>query len=445
MPSTLRLGFILLIYNVCLPVVLLLSLPGYIVKMIRRGGYSGHLRQRFGFYPKEIDEKLKGGNDAIWVHAVSVGEVLIAVKMIEELKRQRPEQAVVLSTTTSTGMAVAKDRCADMVVIYSPLDFPWIVFAALRRIQPSQLVLVEAEVWPNLVCVAQRKGIPVSLINARLSDRSERRLAAFGFLVRPIYSLLDRVLVQSEDDISRMQNIGVRAEVIQLVGSIKYDLDMASKPELVETLEKELSRLFGGEVRPVLLAGSTHKGEEEMIGKACLKIGGAVPGLFYIVVPRHFERTEKILARLRKAGLRPFLRTDMALEGRGSCRSAIGQYDTLVVNTTGELLAWYFVANIAVIGKSFLSTGGQNPVEAILAGKPVITGPDMSNFASLMRGLEKAGGVRKVADMDELVVAVKEILTEPEEAERMTQAALSVLADHKGATERTAGILLGRG
>jgi 3-deoxy-D-manno-octulosonic-acid transferase len=444
MLSSLRLGAVLLIYNLLLPVVMLLSLPGYIVKMFKRGGYSGHLRQRFAIYPTEIDMRLAQKKGPVWVHAVSVGEVLIAAKMIAELLRQHPEQSVVLSTTTSTGYAVAKERFGDEVtIIYNPLDFPWVVYSAFRRIDPVQLILVEAEVWPNLVCAAKWMGVPVTLINARLSDRSERRMVRFGFFIRPIYAKLERVFVQCESDGVRMRRIGVRPEAIVNVGSIKFDPRGVEAAPLVGTLEGELKRLFGlGGNRPVFLAGSTHAGEEELLGRACLKAMKVVPKFFYIVVPRHFERTDRIVARMRAIGMKPLLRTDMDSAADGCCDYFSGEYDSLIVNTTGELASWYFTADVAVIGKSFLSKGGQNPVEAILAGVPVFSGPDMSNFTVLVDALVEAGGMKCMPDVKSLAKAVIAVMTDDARREAMTRAAREVLDGHAGATERTVGRLV---
>ncbi len=442
------LGIALLLYNLLLPVVLLCSLPGYIVKMIRRGGYAGHFRERLGIYPDAVRDRLEAMDDApLWIHAVSVGEVLIAVKLIAELRRQSPALPLVISTTTSTGHAVALERLGDVaVVIYNPLDFRWIVRLALSRVAPRKLVLVEAEVWPNLVNLARRRGIEVSVVNARLSERSGHRFVRFGAVVRPVFAMLDRVYIAFERDRVRFIAIGVRSEAIELMGSIKYDPgDPGGRPALADVFQSALTRLWGGKKRRVFLAGSTHNGEERLLGEVFLRLREREPDLFFIAVPRHFERSAEVVGVLREIGLHPFRRTEMDTQVDGAGDPGSGEqdaFDCLVVDSTGELQAWYCLADVVVIGKSFLSRGGQNPVEPILAGKPVFYGPEMGNFPVLAETLHEAGGACQVADVEGLFEAVAATLQAPEEASRMVARAREVLAVHEGATVRTAAALL---
>ncbi len=435
-------GFVLLVYNLLLPVGLLFVLPRYLSKMRSRGGYEGHFAQRRARYPKEILSGLQAMNKPVWIHAVSVGEVLIAVKLIAELRRQSPGVDIVLSTTTSTGYQQAKEKGGEGVLaIYNPLDFRPTAKRALRLIDPGQLVLVEAEVWPNLVSLARKRGVPVTLVNARLSERSERRFRRFGFFVRPVFAMLDHVFVQTEEDVARLKGIGARANAVQCMGSIKYDPQGAAKPDQVDGFVTELGRLFGKWKPKILLAGSTHDGEESLLGAKYLVAKESYPDLFYIAVPRHFERADQVLTQMREAGLKPLLRTGMEDALDGSCGQG-GMFDCLVVNTTGELRAWYYTADAVVIGKSFLSKGGQNPVEAILADKPVIYGPHMGNFAVLARALDACGGARRIEDADALPDALLGILRGDETASGMVENARSVLATHEGATTRTAECLL---
>jgi len=438
--------FVYLIYNLLIPVVLLVSLPGYVLRMLRRGNYRHHFFQRFGFYKTWVREALEKTNRPMWIHAVSVGEVMIAFKLIQEMRRQQPGLDVVLSTTTSTGFTLANEKAKDagegaaVVVIYNPVDFRLNVKRVMRRIDPRMLVLVEAEVWPNLVARAKKTGVTVSLINARLSDRSERRYRKVAGLVRPVFGLLDRALVQDEGDIERIASLGVPRENIKCVGSVKFDPQgIAAPQDQIGEFGKLLSDSFGGrlEGHKILLAGSTHDGEEALLGGVYRQVREADSKVFYIVVPRHFERAAAVKAQLESDGLKPVLRSELGVPvGEG--------IDCVIVDTTGELRAWYYLADIVVIGKSFLSIGGQNPVEAVLAGKPVMFGPHMENFRVLVESLLAAEGARRVAEISDLGGAILEILESPEIGGQMVSNGRAVLALHEGATRRTAQELLGR-
>ena len=434
-----------LIYNVLLPVVLLVSLPGYLLRMIRRGNYRRNFGQRFGFYRPEVADALEAAERPCWIHAVSVGEVLIALKLIREMRRQQPGLDVVLSTTTSTGYALANDKAADagegkpLTVIYNPVDFCSVVRRVMRRLDPRMLVLVEAEVWPNLVARAKKTGIPVSLVNARLSDRSERRFRKISALVQPVFRQLDRALVQDERDVERVAMLGVLRDRIECVGSVKFDPEGSREPtEQIAEFRELLEQSFAGRLgdRQILLGGSTHDGEEALIGEVYRNVREVREELFYIVVPRHFERAAAVKSKLEEDGLRPVLRSEL---GAGDVGEEI---DCIIVDSTGELSAWYFLADVVVIGKSFLSTGGQNPVEAVLASKPVLLGPHMENFRALVESLVAERGARQVADAERLGEAILETLEQPESSSEMVANARNVLARHLGATARTAERLL---
>ena len=426
-----------LVYNLLMPVVLLVSLPGYLMRMLRRGNYRHHFFERFGIYKTWKREALKATDRPMWIHAVSVGEVLIALKLIREMREREPGLDVVLSTTTSTGFTLANEQSgkagdgAAVVVIYNPVDFRSNVKRVMRRIDPRMLVLVEAEVWPNLVARAKKTGVTISLVNARLSDRSERRYRKVAGLVRPVFSLLDHALVQDDRDVDRIAMLGVRRECIEVVGSVKFDPQgMAPPEEQIASFRKLLADSFGDRLdgKKIILAGSTHDGEEAMIGRVVKELD---LDLFYIAVPRHFERAPAVVAQMQEVGLKPARRSQ--LDG-----AVAEEVDCLIVDSTGELNAWYYLADMVVIGKSFLSTGGQNPVEAVLAGKPVLYGPHMENFRALVEMLEAAEGARRVADADDLGAAIVGLLGDPEMAVRGRKA----LDQHEGATSRTAEILL---
>lgn len=426
-----RLRLTLLLYNLLLPLGMLVMLPASILKMRRRGGYGPAFWQRLGLFRTDVRERLRAGRGrAWWLHAVSVGEVSVAQKLITEILRREPDRPLVLSVTTSTGRAVAvHDAPHGLTVIYSPLDFPWIVRAVLKTIQPQKYILVEAEVWPNLVRRAQKSGIPVVLVNARLSLRSERRFRAWHWLAAPVFAMLDRVLVQDESDVARWAAIGVRPDCIQCTGSIKYDLADAAKTERVDEFRAMLYRLWGDPLPPLLLAASTHAGEEKALAEVFMELQREFPALVFLVAPRHFERRAEVQADIAPLGLRVAFRSALP--------DAPSQPNVLIVDSTGELRDWQALASVVVIGKSFLATGGQNPAEAIAAGVPVFTGPHMENFLPLMDLLLKAGGICQVPSLEALTTSMREAFANPEAARSIAAKGRQALDHHRGATVRT--------
>ncbi len=430
---------VLVIYNLLLPVALLLSLPGYLAKMFRRGNYGRGFGERFSIYRRDKRAALAALDRPLWIHAVSVGEVNIAKKLIVALRGAEPGLPVVLSTTTPTGFAIAERSDAD-VAIYNPVDFPPVAWRALRRIGPRALVLVEAEVWPNLVWLAGRRGLEVSLVNARMSPRSERRFRRFKAFTSPVFGMLTRVCVQEEEDLARWRSLGLDGAKLQHTGSVKFDPGgvAASAPAEVDRFRSLLEGHLGGIERRVLLAGSTHPGEEALVAEAYIELRRDFPDLYYLVAPRHVERRDEVLADLRAAGLRPALRTEI----EGAHAAEAGAADCLVIDTTGELGTWYHLADLVVIGKSFLATGGQNPVEAIVADRPVVLGPHMENFAALERALQAAEGAVCVEEVGGLVEALRGVLADRAAGVAMATRALRVLAAHEGAARRTAEAIL---
>ncbi len=440
--------FVYTLYNLLLPIVLVLGFPRFVMKGIQRGGLARNFRQRLGIYRPEVREKLdRPGN--LWIHAVSVGEVIVALKLIRELRRRNPEGHVVLSTTTTTGYRLAEEESAadrdHVTVIHNPVDLPWITRSALRRIRPRRLVLVEAEVWPNLVRQARAQGIPVVLVNARLSDRSERRFRRFGTLTREIFSQIDRVGVPFEGDIDRWAGLGIDRERIRLTGSVKFDETRTDRPEAqVAELRAWLDRNgFPGNAR-LLLAGSTHAGEEALIGRAYLQLRERFPDLAYVVVPRHAERAREVVADLRELGFAPVLKAPLKSDGEAAPgdRPESPGIPAWIANTTGELRAWYCLSDVVIVGKSLLGRGGQNPVEPIVAGKPVIVGPHMQNFRAIVANLVEADGLRQISDPSRLASAIETLLADADAGESLARRGEVALARHHGAAARTASLIL---
>jgi 3-deoxy-D-manno-octulosonic-acid transferase len=421
------------IYNLAFPVILLVLLPGFLVRMLKRGKYRHKFWQRFGIYSPRVLEKLSNG-DRIWIHAVSVGEVMIAMKLIQALREDDPSAAFVLSTTTSTGFKLAaRAKCAWLEPIYNPLDFYFTARRALKAIHPKMLILVEAEVWPNIVCEARASGAKVALVNARLSARSERRFRAVRWISAPVFNQLDVLCLQEPEDIDRWAALGVDRKRLVVTGSIKFD-GSATDRRATRDFRPVLRALGVQDRAPVLLGGSTFDGEEVLVAGVCLELRKKFPDLFLILVPRHFERAAGVAAQIEKSGLRVALRTQPPPSEPP---------DLLVVDTTGELRDWFACATVVFMGKSLCAKGGQNPAEPVVAGVPVIFGPHMQNFSTLSRQFLRHGGAVEVADAESLRAAVDRLLQDASLRTTMAASAQKCLQVHQGATARTIAALKG--
>jgi len=431
------------IYNLFWPVGLLFFLPGYLLKMVRRGGYREKFGQRLGIYDRDLRERLSCSHEkrSTWLHAVSVGEVMIALKLIQQLRTLEPDVHCVLTTTTTTGFALAnKNALSRIEVMYTPLDFWPVMRCAFSVIRPARIVLVEAEIWPNLAAEAHARRIPLVLINARLSPRSERRFRRFQFLVAPTFRLLDLVCVQEPEDLDRWHRLGVERSRIKYTGSIKYDptdFDYTAEAQgpggVVATSPGYMLPVLSLE-RPVLFGGSTHRGEEEILTKVFLNLRQKFPSLCLFIAPRHVERVQQIQAQLEALSLD--VRVASRVAGDNETKA-----DCVLLDGTGELQRWYSIATVVFIGKSLTAHGGQNPVEPILAGKPVIFGPHMENFATLAKTLVSKHGAIQVSDIDSLERAVDNLLRDSETRQRLVQSAREVLSQHRGATARAAALI----
>jgi 3-deoxy-D-manno-octulosonic-acid transferase len=351
------------------------------------------------------------------------------------LRELEPDLRCVLTTTTTTGFALAKHNAPAWIeIIYTPLDYWPIMRRAFSVIRPARIVLVEAEVWPNLASEAHTRRIPLALVNARLSPRSQRRYRRFRFFVAPTFRLLDLVCVQEPEDADRWQRIGVDRSRIKYTGSIKYDPDVQPQSQTVAPSLWGASSV-GAADRAVLFGGSTHRGEEEILATMFLRLRKQFPSLELFIAPRHIERLREIRAQLEALGLR------VALASEARAGGGRDDADCVLLDTTGELQRWYSIASVVFMGKSLTAHGGQNPVEPIFAGKPVVFGPHMENFATLAETLVSKKGAIQVRDSDSLERAVVELLLDTEVRRHLVQNAHEVLATHQGATARAAALI----
>lgn len=410
----------LLLYNLFLPIFLIISIPGYLIKMKKRGGFGTGLSERFGIYKRPKSEEPQGG---LYVHAVSVGEVFIALKFIREWRKTHQEP-VVLATSTATGHQVVRDAALPGVrALYSPLDVPGLSGRCLSRFNPKAVVLIEAELWPNFAEACHRRRIPMLMLNARLSPRSEGRYRKVRGITSLLFSRLTALGAQNEKDKGRFAGIGVNEDIITVTGSIKFDV-LGDTPAAPRAEFKDLLRTISGG-KPVVLAASTHAGEEALIATAVREAGA-----FPLIVPRHAERRADVVKDLTTAGFHPVLRTEKKFP------APLPPNLCYVADTTGELRDWTALADVAVIGKSFLARGGQNPVEAIAARVPVVFGPDMTNFADLVTLLNAENSVWQ-CEKEELAATLAKILTDKAEASARKERAYRALSVHSGATRRS--------
>ena len=420
------------LYNFLWPLGLLIFLPGYFAKMIRRGGYREKFGQRLGIYDGEVRNRLSNQRPT-WLHAVSVGEVNIALKLGNALRALEPDLHCVLTTTTTTGFALARKTAPPWIeVMYTPLDYWPIMRRAFSVIRPARIVLVEAEVWPNLAAAAHARRIPLALVNARLSPRSEGRYRRFRFFVAPTFRLLDLVCVPERTDVERWMALAVPRNRIHVTGSVKFDPDVQTHQSVATSLRDVFPD--GSPDSLVLFGGSTHRGEEEILIRVFVRLREQFPSLRLFIAPRHVERLQEIRAHLDAMPLRVALASETPAAGAVDA-------DCILLDTTGELQRWYGIATVVFIGKSLAAHGGQNPVEPILAGKPVVFGPHMENFATLAKTLVSNNAAMQVNDADSLERTVGELLRDSESRQRLVENAHAALREHEGATARAATLI----
>jgi 3-deoxy-D-manno-octulosonic-acid transferase len=425
------------LYNILFIVFFALSAPYYFWRLRRRGNWRVGFSQRFASYDASLKQALTNRH-VIWLHAVSVGEVNLCTQLIRALEPRVPNLKIVVSTTTTTGMAELRSRLPTHVSkIYYPVDRSKFVNRALATINPKAIVLVEAEIWPNFLWRAQRLGIPVFLVNARLSDRSYPRYKKFRFLFRPLFASFTGVGAQNEEDAVRLREVGCRPEAVRVVGNLKFD---AAKLDERRTLDvPAMLRQLGVPVdAQLLVAGSTHDGEEIILAAMARRLRVKFPKLFLVLVPRHFERCREVGQKLRARDVKFFWRTEIIRKTKFNA----GELECLLVNTTGELRFFYEHATVVFVGKSLTAIGGQNPIEPGALGKAMVFGPNMQNFADVTRSFLKQDAAVQVRDPEALEKAVSELLADENRRAVLGRNALKVVAENLGAVARTVKIIL---
>jgi 3-deoxy-D-manno-octulosonic-acid transferase len=385
----------------------------------REPGYREHIGERFGRYG---NVPAPAGGEVLWVHAVSLGETRAAMPLIERLRRERPAATILLTHMTATGREAGRLLYGSRVVqAWLPYDVPFAVNAFLARFAPRACLLMETEVWPNLTSACARSGIPVFLVNARLSERSLRGYRRFASLTRPMFASLSGVAAQTDADAARLAQAGARE--VATTGNLKFDVEISAE---ARTRGQAMRERFGAQ-RPVFVAASTREGEEALLLDA---IARAVlpPRTLVVIVPRHPQRFDEVAALLDARGLR--------YERRSGGAPVATDVGFVLGDTLGELPAYYAAADVAFVGGSLLPLGGQNLIEPIAVGTPTIVGLHTFNFADAASAAVAAGAALRATDAESLVAQVADLLNDPARREQIRESALAFHAAHRGAANR---------
>jgi 3-deoxy-D-manno-octulosonic-acid transferase len=409
------------LYSVGLGVAFGLRLPGVLVQAAAHGRYRTGLAERLGRY------RLPPLEAPIWLHAVSVGEVVAAGPLARALREARPGCPLLITTVTETGRTMARQRIPEAsATVFFPLDFPFAVRRALDAARPRAVLLAETEIWPNFLRACRARGVPVAVVNGRISPRSFRRYRLVRGPFRRVLSHIACFAMQTAADVERIVALGAPADRVHVTGNLKFDALAGGGPKVDgRAVRKDLGV---EEVRPVLVAGSTHEGEEASVLDAFQVLRARRQGVLLVLVPRHPERCGSVETLLhgRRLGM-----------ARRSAGPAPPGTDVILVDTVGELGRLYAAADVAFVGGSLVPVGGHNILEPAAAGVPIVVGPHLQNFAEIAATFRAAGAMVTVGGAAELAVAAREMLDDPDRGRDLAARARAVLAAHRGATRRT--------
>jgi 3-deoxy-D-manno-octulosonic-acid transferase len=425
------------LYSILLAAGVAALLPRFLIGAVRHGKYAAGLGERAGLLPG-FDA---GGRPVVWLHCVSVGEAQAARPLARAIIEEYPGRALVVSTTTLTGQRVAREAFAGTaaLVFYFPFDWAWSVRRALGRVRPSAVLVMETELWPRFFRECRRAGVPVALVNGRVSEKSFRRYRLIRFFIRRVLGDLALAAMQTESDAARLRSLGLAAERVRVTGNVKFDLEEAGEPPLTAELRRRF-RLGAG--RPLVVAASTHAPEERVLLEAFKQLadasGAARPRL--LIAPRHPERFGEVAALVESSGLGWARRSDPARARDEDC-------DVILLDSIGELRAVYPLAEVVFVGGSLTNVGGHNVLEPAAAARCVVTGAHTSNFAAVVGALLEEEALVQLPPVEgagaaELLSRVlRELLDDDVRRRRMGERARSVLEQNRGATARTVKLL----
>src|SRR6202167_3329454 len=406
---------------------MLLSLPYWLYQILRHGKYRSGLAERLGAVPARLtnDRAASPARRVIWVHAVSLGEVLAVSGLVEQMRRSFPQHRVLISTTTDTGQELARKRFGEVNVFYFPMDFAFAVRPYLGVLRPELVVLAETEFWPNFLRLAHAGGARIAVVNARISDRSSSGYRRFQRFLARVLQNVDLFLTQTSEDARRLEEIGAPAERIHVTGNLKFDEPAPAAPPIVASLREAFEQ---GNTGPVIVCGSTVDGEEPMVLQAFMNVLASHPRAAMILAPRHPERFGEVAKLLEQLGIR-FWRRSL-----WSGDPIVG--GVLLIDTIGELAALYALADIAFVGGSLVPRGGHNIIEPALHCVPIVVGNHSENFRDIV-SLFQSGDAVRVVGPAELPLVLMELIWTPAERTALGRRAGETLQAQMGATQRT--------
>jgi len=416
------------LYSLALAVGMLLSSPYWLYQILRHGKYRTSFAARLGRVPARLAVTLHPPR-VIWVHAVSVGEVLAVSGLVEQMRRVFPQHRVLVSTTTDTGQELARKRFGEESVFYFPLDFAFAIRPYLRVLQPELVVLAETEFWPNFLHLAHAGGARIAVVNARISNRSLPSYRRFRWALRRMLAHVDLFLAQTQEDTARLQSIGAQPARLQVTGNLKFDVNLPTPPPLIENLRQSLAAERAG---PVLVCGSTVEGEEPVLLKAFGNIRVEHPRAVMILAPRHPERFDEVAILLQQLG--------MPTSRRSRWKGELLAGGVLLVDSIGELAALYALADVAFVGGSLVPRGGHNIIEPAQHGVAIVTGNHTENFRDIVALFQGRDAVR-IVTLAELPLILMQLLADDAERLAFGRRAEETLRSQTGATARTLAAL----
>jgi len=421
------------LYSVLVLAVAVIASPWFVYQALRYKKYVASLGQRMGYLPVSFN---MDADESIWIHAVSVGEVLTARPLVSDLKRRYPDLRMFLSTTTLAGQQLARRSVQDVdAVFYFPFDLGIFVRRTLNLVRPKLFIMMETEIWPNLLYECRRRGVKTAVVNGRLSARSFSRYRMIRGFMRRVLDHVDRFLVQSEESARRFIEIGADPARVVVTGSLKFDsLDMSPNALQARARERVLRYFRVPSSRPVIVAGSTMKGEESAVLRAFRRVRTAAPNTLLVIAPRHPERFGEVEQLVRAEGWKTARRSDLAIDNEP-------RVDVVVLDTIGELATVYQIATVVFVGGSLVATGGHNVLEPAVFGKPIVFGPHMENFAEIADAfVSNAAGVQLAGEeqIDETFVS---LISDPVRRARLGAAARALVEANRGAKEKSVTVL----
>jgi 3-deoxy-D-manno-octulosonic-acid transferase len=420
---------IYLLYNIFLTFILILSIPYFLLRSLVQKRFREELAERMGFFPNLPVKR------PIWVHAASVGEVFCSIPLLKRIKVEFPHCGIVLTTMTRTGNEAAKNSISEANrVFFFPIDHPLIVRRVIKRIQPSLLLIAETELWPNLLQSCGKNKVPIILFNGRISEKSFRRYHLFEFFFKECLKFISLFLMQTEEDRNRIIRIGASSEKTKVAGNLKFDQTF---PPFTQEMMTEMSKSlrFQGE-ETILIAGSTHSGEEEILIELFKELRKFDPHLVLLLAPRHLERLEEVERILRKESI-PWLRkTSLSMDQNRSAQEPKEPPEVILLDTMGELMSLYSLGTVVFIGGSLVPVGGHNPIEPLLFKKCVLFGPHMFNFLEISQSLLEAEGAIQVDGKEDLFFQLKRLLSDEGVRKEVGERGYQFIQKHRGTTER---------